>query len=540
MNARGTSMGGGAGAVRPVSPVQLTPAPDARRSSVSNVCSSRRERRARRADLGETGAHPLQQRRAAGRGPAVVGALVDQRRTPEVPEVPSRHPGAEVVAAGADGRDLGEREGFVGHRQVGEQGSRVAGDLVAEYEPLERALQTALEVADVVEQRGARQRAHDRGDAHLERPLLVQGFAVGVAGVVPARKAVPADQVELRLVAEEHAGRVVDIHGVLHVHDARADAHDEGGAGLAQLMHDEAGEYLGVGNGHARRERRRPLCARRYGRREHQWDVEVGAGERLGAADAVELQRRRAHREAGEATGLACRRRHLAHGVQRLAAEGARDDDRLARPAQHGAELDEVHHLVGDVVRQRHAHHEVDVGQRLGDARGGLDIGEQRAPPLARLRIGDVEAVGSAAEVPGAVTQLEWLGVAAARPQRPGARRACDGVFDKACGQSDAAPVDRGAGAGKELAGVLVLHVNAGLLQHRQRGPVYAAAGLVVPDPECGSVHGDPLRGWSFGGGRAVSGRRARALRAALRRPVLLRRQQGPRSLKTLNQRPPK
>ena len=144
----------------------------------------------------------------------------------------------------------------------------------------------------------------------------------------------------------------------------------------------------------------------------------------LSSAGLVERERRRRHGEAGEAAGLATQRRHLVHGAQRGAAEGARDDDRLAGAGEHGGELGQVHDLVGYVLGQAHRHHEVDVRQPLAQGRVLLDVGKPGSPASAGLGVGDVQAVGAGAVVRASLGQLESLGRAAARRQRRAARRA--------------------------------------------------------------------------------------------------------------------
>jgi hypothetical protein len=113
-------------------------------------------------------AHAFEERAAVVREPAVVGVLVDERRLPEAPVVRARHPGAEVVAAGTGGLDLGLRERLVVHRHRVEQRTRVPGHLVAEHEALEGALEAGLEVADVVQERRPRQGSQARRDAELQ------------------------------------------------------------------------------------------------------------------------------------------------------------------------------------------------------------------------------------------------------------------------------------------------------------------------------------------------------------------------------------
>ncbi len=75
--------------------------------------------------------------------------------------------------------------------------------------------------------------------------------------------------------------------------------------------------------------------------------LELGAHERLVAADGVEHQRRRGHGEAGEAAGLAAAAAISAIVCSEVAAERAGDDDGLARALEHRGELGHVDQLVG-------------------------------------------------------------------------------------------------------------------------------------------------------------------------------------------------
>ena len=180
-----------------------------------------------------------------------------------------------------------------------------------------------------------------------------------------------------------------------------------GRAGAGELVEDEAGEHLRVGHRDAGGQRRRPLRAGRDRRREHQRHAQLGAGDDLVAGDVVEHERRRGHGEAGEAAGLAARRRHVPHDVQRRAAEGARDDDGLAGRPHHRVELGDVDDGVVDVLGQPHRHDEVEVGQALGQRRGARDVGETRAAARARAWFGDVEAVRPGAEPRPALAQFQ-------------------------------------------------------------------------------------------------------------------------------------
>ena len=246
------------------------------------VCSSANARGSSRSSCVRTATRSLSVRRARGR-PAVVRRAVEQARLPRLAVMLARVAPAQVTAAGAHGVDLVQRQRLVVDADLDEQRAGVAHQLVAEDDRLVAALQPALEVADVVQQRGAAERAEHRGDAGLGRPLLVEALGVGDRGVGEARQPVEARQVGRGGVAEEVLGRAVHVDGGAHVEGAAADAVDERRAAARQLVDDEAAQRLGVadhdGRGHGGR--RGGPCGRR--RRVDERDVELGAG-----ADLVE------------------------------------------------------------------------------------------------------------------------------------------------------------------------------------------------------------------------------------------------------------
>ena len=167
-----------------------------------------------------------------------------------------------------------------------------------------------------------------------------------------------------------------------------------------------------------------------------------------------------------------------------------RDDQRLARAAQHRVHLHEVVDRLRRVLGQAHAHDEVDVGQLLAQRRHALDVGAADAAALARVRVADVEHVRAGAAVRVGGVEHERLGLAAARLDRPVARRALERRFDQLGGDAHARAVDLRAGAGEDLDGRRVLHVDARLGEHLERRLVHAPAGVLVPDPQASSVHG--------------------------------------------------
>ena len=178
--------------------------------------------------------HALLERRRARRPPALVGAAVEERGRPEVAMVPAREVAAQMTAAGTHGVDLVERQRLVVDADLDEQGAGVADELRAQHDGLVAALQAALEVADVVQQRGAREGAEHGRDAGLGGPLLVEALGVGDGGVGEARQAVEARQVGGRGVAEKVLRRAVHVDGGAHVEGAAADAVHERRAAAAR------------------------------------------------------------------------------------------------------------------------------------------------------------------------------------------------------------------------------------------------------------------------------------------------------------------
>ncbi len=358
--------------------------------------------------------------------------------------------------------------------------------MVAEHEVFVRALETRLEVADVVEERRPAELAEYRAHRRLGSGLFVDELAVGVAGVGPARQAVPARQVDAGLIAERHPRRPVRVDHRAHVEDADAGAVKERRAGVGELVHDEAGEHFGVGDEDHGGDRRRRRRARRGRRREDRRQLELAAGDQLVETGFVELKGRRRHRQTGEAAGRAAGRRHLGHDAQRRPAEGARDHDRLARAGQHGGELDEVDALGVDVLGQSHRHHEVDVGELLAEGRVGFDVGQAR-PAAALPRVGDVEAVGTRA-IPGAAVGELAVEAAVGRPtlEQPRTRRARQSPLDELARQAGAGVADTRARLPQQLERLGVADLDAGLGEQFAGRLVDPAAGRVVPDAQLG------------------------------------------------------
>ena len=197
-------------------------------------------------------------------------------------------------------------------------------------------------------------------------------------------------------------------------------------------------------------------------------------------------------------------RRHLLQLRQDVAV-ARRDDQRLARAAQHRVHLDEVVDGLRRVLGQAHAHHEVDVRQLLAQRRHTLDVGAADPAPLPGVRVADVEDVRAGAAVRVRGIEDHRLGVTAARLDRPVTRRALESRFDELGRDAHARPVDLRAGAGEDLDGRRVVHVDARLGEHLERRLVHAPAGVVVPDGQACSVHGASSSlswGWTRGNSR--------------------------------------
>ena len=84
----------------------------------------------------------------------------------------------------------------------------------------------------------------------------------------------------------------------------------------------------------------------------------------------------------GPAVGRAAGRRHLVEEVD-VGGHLGHHDERLGGAAQHGRELRRRRERGRQLVRVRHAHHEVDVGQVLLQRRHLLDVVERHRPPVA-------------------------------------------------------------------------------------------------------------------------------------------------------------
>ena len=179
-----------------------------------------------------------------------------------------------------------------------------------------------------------------------------------------------------------------------------------------------------------------------------------------------------------------------------------RRQQRLARAGEHGGELGEVADLRRHVVRQAHAHDEVEVGQLLRERGHALDVGGRALTAFAGVGVGDVDTVRPRAEVALAVLELEAAELAAARvalaagraalPELEVARRALQGGVHQSGRDAGARPFDARARLRQLLAGAGVADLDAGLLEQRERRLVDAPAGGVVPDGEAGGGHQAP------------------------------------------------
>ena len=178
--------------------------------------------------------HALLERGRTGGRPAVVGRAVEQARRPRLAVAPACVAPAQVAAAGADGVDLVQRQRVIVDAHLDEQRAGVAHQLVAEDDRVVAALQAALQVADIVQQRGAAERAEHRGDAGLGGPLLIERLRVGDRRIGEAGQPIEPGEVGRSRIAEEVLGRAVHVDGGAHVEGAAADAvHERRTAGVS-------------------------------------------------------------------------------------------------------------------------------------------------------------------------------------------------------------------------------------------------------------------------------------------------------------------
>src|SRR5665647_2423142 len=96
---------------------------------------------------------------------------VEEVALPDLPKVLSRVGPGEVVAARPYRLDLVQRQGLVVGGQRRHERLGPAEQVVAEDDRLVTALQAALEVAHVVQQRPAREPAEDGRQRRLRAPL---------------------------------------------------------------------------------------------------------------------------------------------------------------------------------------------------------------------------------------------------------------------------------------------------------------------------------------------------------------------------------
>ena len=295
--------------------------------------------------------------------------------------------------------------------------------------------------------------------------------------------------------ASSASGETYGIGHGAHVHGAGADTVDERRSPVDVLVQHQAAQRLGVADEHRPGDAPRPGRSHVGRRGVDERDEQLGAADDLGQRVGVVHERRRRHGVDAEALLLAAERRHLLHAREHGAVARG-DEQRLARAAQHRDDLHQVVDLPRSVLGQTHAHDEVDVGQLLAERRHALDVGAADPATLAALRVAHVQHVRAGAVVDLSVTEDERRGVAAARLERPLARRARERVLDEARRDADAATVHRSAGGPEELQPRLVAHVHARVGQQLQRGLVQAPALGLAPDGESRLRHiGPPKRG---------------------------------------------
>ena len=113
-----------------------------------------------------------------------------------------------MVAPGAGEHDLVEGERLVVDRQPFAEGARVADELIAEHEMLVGALQSRLEVAHVVQQRGPAQFAEQGSYEHLVLGDELVGYARAFGERLPVDdEALALDEIMLAGPGGHHLAR---------------------------------------------------------------------------------------------------------------------------------------------------------------------------------------------------------------------------------------------------------------------------------------------------------------------------------------------
>ena len=396
----------------------------------------------------------------------------------------------QVRAARADGGDLidGERLGVDGHAV--EVRLHPADQLVHHDHGLVGARRAGGDVADVVEQGDARLGGGQQGHARLEGPLLVEHQRVGAAAVAEGGQAVVPGQIGGGLLHGHRLGIAVEHVRRARVHRTLGDPVDIWSPGLRELGDDEAAEHLGVGEHQATGPGGGGGSPLQQGAGVDHGDAELGAAHEPGRRVLAVHERRRRHGVDGPAVGGAADRRHLVEEIE-IGGQLGHHDERLAGPAQHGRELRDRREVRGELVRVRHAHHEVDVGQLLLQRRQVLDVGQRHRAPVLGARAEQVEAVRAGAVVDGAGLQRQSAGPRTGR-QRHAAGRRLQGVVDQTGRDPHARPIHLRARLLEQREGAFVLHLDAGLLKDFDRGGVQRGAPRLVEGGRAQPVLGHP------------------------------------------------
>ena len=149
----------------------------------------------------------------------------------------------ELLARSNVGNDLPSQRLFR-HLHPGDELLDPADLLRAQYDALQTAGETRVEISHVVNQIGTREGSHEQTERVLRAGLRVHQLAVRGASGTEDRKPVAARQLGHNQIVQSPFGRAIGEKHRAHVQLAHARAEDEGCAGSLSLMHHQPGQRL--------------------------------------------------------------------------------------------------------------------------------------------------------------------------------------------------------------------------------------------------------------------------------------------------------
>ncbi|TXT53516.1 MAG: hypothetical protein BAJATHORv1_180003 [Candidatus Thorarchaeota archaeon] len=433
----------------------------------------------RRQDVAHASDGAVLHRLLAGHGPALEILSIEQVGVPELgAEVAAGVGLLQVVAVGAHVVDHAHGQSVVVDLDTAGDAPGVADGLIHRAELEERSRHGALGVTDVVAEIATGESGEeDRGRA-LDHRLPVEGLRVGAAARLPQGETGVVRQLGQAGHEEGQLRRAVgQDHGV-HVHHGEDATHDEGEPGLDRLGQGQAHPRLGRALDDDARAGDRRRATRDGAGGEDQRHAMLGSEDQLvdGLSGADQGRERlavvdvvRTALEGLLTAGLGDGDLVDAGRVELIVGPG---HNGLAGVGEHAGELVEGAQVVVDVAHGAQRLAEVDVGQRvdrLGDQR---DVALGILAAFHALHIDEVGARGARAEVAAPRADVDVvLGIPIPGEDREATGRLLQRVPDHMGGETHPVPLHPRSRVLKNLPGLFVLDLEAGILQQMQYAP---------------------------------------------------------------------